>query len=361
MMGTLLKKILRPVFFWIAAKFSAAPKREAVFASLSRLYASISTTKSRKGISIDINTDNSKFIIFSDQHKGANDVGNDFENNEGNYIAALNYYYQDGFTFINLGDAEELLKYDVEAVVPNNIKSLSIEAKFHADKRYYRTFGNHDLLWKNKADVDTYLEGLFVDPLPVYEGIVLKKQLSNQQGAIAISKGKEVPVQPPLKGNQQTVHIFLTHGHQGDTMSDNNAFSSWVIAHIWAPVQRFLQININTPANDYSLRDKHNRMMYEWSRRKKNLILITGHTHKPVFASGRYTDIASHKIDTANDVENVKPSYFNTGCCCFNDGDITGIEISNGCIRLIKWDNDTGVPSKTILEEKKLNDLVLDL
>lgn len=33
----------------------------------------------------------------------------------------------------------------------------------------------------------------------------------------------------------------------------------------------------------------------------------------------------------------VVPSYFNTGCCCFSDGDITGIEIEGDSIRLVKW------------------------
>jgi hypothetical protein len=31
------------------------------------------------------------------------------------------------------------------------------------------------------------------------------------------------------------------------------------------------------------------------------------------------------------------PCYFNTGCCSFGDGDITGLEISDGEIRLVRW------------------------
>ncbi len=38
----------------------------------------------------------------------------------------------------------------------------------------------------------------------------------------------------------------------------------------------------------------------------------------------------------SEDYLHLKPSYFNTGCCCFTDGDITGIEIEEGEIRLIK-------------------------
>ena len=31
------------------------------------------------------------------------------------------------------------------------------------------------------------------------------------------------------------------------------------------------------------------------------------------------------------------PCYFNTGCCSFGDGDVTGLEIGDGEIRLIRW------------------------
>jgi hypothetical protein len=50
----------------------------------------------------------------------------------------------------------------------------------------------------------------------------------------------------------------------------------------------------------------------------------------------------------------MKPVYFNTGCCCFSDGDMTGIEIADGCIRLIKWSGKNG---REVLEEKRLVEL----
>jgi len=141
-------------------------------------------------------------------------------------------------------------------------------------------------------------------------------------------------------------------------MSDNNRVSTWIIAHIWSPIQRFLEINVNTPSNDFYLRDKHNKLMYDWSSLRKNMLLITGHTHKPVFASGKYAEEEEHKILLREVDEKLKPSYFNTGCCCFNDGDITGIEVAGGFIRLIKWHTDNGIPQRFILEEKELEEIV---
>ena len=288
---------------------------------------------------LDINLATDNFIIFSDQHKGNRDFADDFKDNEHNYITALQYYHQQCYNYINLGDAEELWKYTVLQIIPQNQEALKAEANFQPDKKYYRTFGNHDLLWKNKLDVMLYLKNIFQMPLPVHEGIVLR--------TVTVEK-KELT-------------IFLTHGHQGDKMSDNNAFSTWVIAHVWSPIQRFLQININTPANDYFLRDKHNKLMYEWSSHKRNLILITGHTHKPVFASGKYTVDKDHQINIPEATATLKPGYFNTGCCCFSDGDITGIEIADGFIRLIKWHSDNGVPARSVLEEKTLEEIAAAL
>ncbi|MEO8397130.1 MAG: hypothetical protein ABI700_29315, partial [Chloroflexota bacterium] len=52
-----------------------------------------------------------------------------------------------------------------------------------------------------------------------------------------------------------------------------------------------------------------------------------------------------------------KPCHFNTGCCCFYDGDISGIEISGGEISLVRWPNDTGAPAPKILERATLKDV----
>src|SRR3954470_10097957 len=85
--------------------------------------------------------------------------------------------------------------------------------------------------------------------------------------------------------NNKLLNIFCTHGHQGDLQSDGNWFSKFFISKIWAPLQAYLRINVNTPSNDQQLKTLHNIFMYEWSSTQENLILITGHTHQPVFES----------------------------------------------------------------------------
>lgn len=334
-MRKILQRLLKKPLTWMANYLAASPKKEIVFKSLSALYRSSKKKKSSKVKVIVTDLQNDKFIIFSDQHKGNRSWADDFGICQKNYVAALNDYNKNKFTFINLGDSEELWKFRIQVIIPANTEAFASEAAFQPH-RYYKTFGNHDLLWKNWLDVELNLKKIFHMPLPVYEGIVLRDST--------------------LKFD-----IFLTHGHQGDMLSDNNSLSTWLVAHIWMPLQRYLRINVNSPSSDFSLRNKHNRMMYEWSSSRKHLILITGHTHKPIFASGKYYKHPSNNIPTDSIAEKLLPTYFNTGCCCYNDGDITGIEITDGKIRLIKWYNEDVKPQKMILEEIAFSTLIKDL
>jgi len=318
-------------------KLAASPKAEVVYSSLTQLYNKGLEEQSNEVKVLEVDPGLDKFIVFSDQHKGNKSWADDFNASEVNYVAALDYYYRQGFSFICLGDAEELWKFQPADLLPKNEKGLSAEAAF-GPTRLYKTFGNHDIIWKDIFAVSFYLKKYFGTPLKIYEGIILK-----------------------LKGLSIPLNIFLTHGHQGDLMSDNNMVSTWIVAHVWMPLQRYLRININSASKDFSLRNEHNKMMYRWSSQQQNLLLITGHTHSPVFAAGRYYDHPSNKIDTHEERENLKPCYFNSGCCCFDDGDVTGIEIEDGYIRLVKWCDDGPVTKRKVLEEASLMTIVTDL
>ena len=319
---------------------TSAPNHKKVFASLSKLLRSLNQKPGARGLVLECGDCAEKFIVFSDHHKGNRDQSDDFANNEPAYLDALNYYLTNKFKYINLGDSEELWKYTPQQVISKNIKPLLTEAEFQKVGNYYKTFGNHDLTWKNKLDVDICFKNIFTLPLPVYEGMLIKMEIE-----------------------EKPISVFLTHGHQGDDMSDNNAFSTWIVSHIWRPIQRYLRININTPAKDYRLKGKHNVMMYEWSSRRKNLVLITGHTHTPVFASGKYSDHPNNDVtpESKPNKKHIKPSYFNSGCCCYNDGNITGIEIVDGMIRLVRWHHEPSGSERTVLEEVSLRQLISDL
>lgn len=353
--------LFRPFVKWVANRLSASPDTKLVHSSLTRLFRNIlKLDKHTAGILLDFGAMQGRYIIFSDQHKGARDDADDFAVAEHNYNRALHYYADRDFQFINLGDSEEFWENKVEPVLEKNQASLAAEKRFADGNRMLKVFGNHDLFWKDDFSAPALLKKLFGRETKVYEGIILRTQ---------------------IKG--ETLLIFLTHGHQGDKHSDGNRLSRWVVRNIWAPVQGFFEVNINTPASDYKLRDRHNIMMYEWSRARQNTILITGHTHKPVFASQDHLSRLYYDLNMANEerddarIEKInaeialrlqeyggtsddymlmkKPSYFNTGCCCFADGDITGIEIADGFIRLVKW--TAGSDEPLVRQEASLEEI----
>ncbi len=60
-------------------------------------------------------------------------------------------------------------------------------------------------------------------------------------------------------------------------------------------------------------------------------------------------------IDTL--VTNKQPCYFNAGCCSFSDGEITGIEIKNGAIGLVKWNKE----ERNLIESENLEEIYKSL
>lgn len=356
--------LLKPVL-WASAKFSSRPEKQKIATALSKLIDRISNRQEDKGPVISFDHGKERFIIFSDHHKGARNGADDFAMAEPNYLAALDHYFGEGFTLINLGDSEELWENRLGKVRKFNQQNLEAEKKFLQQKRLIKIFGNHDLYWDNDPLAWWQLKAIYGEKLKVYEAVLLCTTINNSQ-----------------------LNIFCTHGHQGDAQSDGNWFSKFFVAKVWAPLQAYLRINPNTPAYDGQKKSLHNSIMYEWSSLQKDMLLITGHTHQPVFGSltlleklykqfqqagaagdtGKQaelrTEIQKREKEfsaVSTDYMTMKPSYFNTGCCCYSDGDITGIEIADGCIRLIKWTLPGQVSRREVLEEISLAELITQL
>ena len=110
-------------------RLAASPKKEVVNRSLTALYDSSKKIKSRriKVLNTDLLTD--RFIIFSDQHKGNRSWADDFASSEKNYISALSYYNRNEYTFINLGDSEELWKFTPQQILPANKEAFAQDSE----------------------------------------------------------------------------------------------------------------------------------------------------------------------------------------------------------------------------------------
>lgn len=355
--------LLRKPVLWLAKKVAAAPERDYVFERLSELYKEIvDNPKSKQGAMYELDLKSGTTIIFSDHHKGNRGRSDEFRFSEKNYLAALEYYEAKKANYINLGDSEEFWKFNIYSIMKHNRATFEAEKKFIKRNAFYKIYGNHDLLWKIDPFSKMFLREIYDKAINIYGGIVIRVRLEDKK----------------------YIDVFCTHGHQGDRRSDGNRFSVWFVTYIWAPLQAFLDININTPASVHGEKTLHNRLMYEWSQTQENLILITGHTHQPIFHSYSHIRHLRQQLDEALTNGNqmlanelgekiarhpsqcdkeghpngqYKPTYFNAGCCCYSDHSITGIEIADGKIRLVSWQETNGKPEREVLEELPLSEL----
>ncbi|MGC9394950.1 MAG: metallophosphoesterase [Anaerolineae bacterium] len=319
---------------------------------------------------LDLTSD--RYIIFSDQHRGARNGADDFQRAERAYNAALAYYLHMGYTLVVLGDVEELWEETPAAVISAYRHSLELEARFHQRGRYVRIWGNHDDEWQYEDSVRRHLDAIYgAPPLHVLESL----HFTVKEGA------------------EELGALFLLHGHQGDAFNDQWAWITRLfVRYIWRTFQRLTHISLNTPATSWDLRKKHNQAMYAWTAEQQKLILIAGHTHTPVFESqsheaqitaaieehARASESGARREELSEllaqrewvraqnpsmppqetSFSMAKPCYFNTGCCCYSDGDVTGIEIADGKIRLVRWPDKARKPQPYILEEAVLRDVL---
>jgi hypothetical protein len=335
---------------------------------LSRAYESEGTEV------IDLEIEDARLAIVSDLHKGARDGADDFLRCERAYHAALAQYLERGFTLCVIGDCDELWENHPPEVLDAYRDTLALEAEFHALGRYQRFWGNHDDLWRYPAQVAKHLHAQFPE-LRVHEALRIRLL---REGGIA-------------------GELFLVHGHQGTLESERFSwFSRLVVRYIWRPLQRRLNMASSTPARDYDLRQRHDSAMFSWARLQPTRpILIAGHTHRPVFGTSRpqpprrradsvvATELEGARAEAEPDRERIAalrseleliraeqrrggppplpiepPCYFNTGCCSFGDGDITGLEIADGEIRLVRWIDDEDQPRPKLLVRDNLANIV---
>ncbi|WMJ79275.1 metallophosphoesterase [Clostridium sp. MB40-C1] len=259
-----------------------------------------------KEITID---DSSKIILISDCHRGDNTWADDFAHNQNLLFTALNYYYKNDYIYVEIGDGDELWENrKFEEIRQTHSNIFDLMSKFYKDNRLYMIWGNHDIVKRKEKYVkknlyyyyDTRKEQwkpLF-DKIQVYEGLILKYlNIKNK--------------------------IFVVHGHQGDLINDQLwPISRFLVRYIWRPLTLYLGIKDPTSAaKNYKKKKIIERKIIRWAKVSKQII-ITGHTHRPRFPS-------------ANEVP-----YFNDGSCV-HPRCITGIEIKNGEIMLIKWSVET--------------------
>jgi UDP-2,3-diacylglucosamine pyrophosphatase LpxH len=246
----------------------------------------------------------SRLIFFSDIHRGDNTWADEFAQNQAVYSYALKHYLQEGFTYIEVGDGDELMK---------NGKAQSIHSahagiyrtlrNFYAQGRFYYLHGNHDIQYSSQdfAAQNLYTtyhhyqdktEPLFPD-IPIFEGLLLVHQDSGET-------------------------IFVTHGHQGELLNDRFwKISQLLLRRLWRPLQLLGIQNPYRVSTNPEIRKDIERDLQFWVIENQQA-LICGHTHCAHFPQPGHAP------------------YFNTGSCVHPRW-ITGIEIDQGEVMLVRW------------------------
>lgn len=245
----------------------------------------------------------SKYVIFSDCHRGTGKANDNFLKNELLYLAALKYYFQKSFTYLELGDGDELWENrSFDAIKQMHPDSFEMLSKFHKNGKFFSVYGNHDIVKKQSKFSKKHCHQYYCEQklcqrplfpyITFYSGIILKDK-------------------------EKKTDIYLMHGHQADFLNSTLwPISRFLVRYAWRPLELLGVPDPTSAAKNNHKKKKSEAILTSWAEQHHH-ILITGHTHHPMIGT-------------------VKSPYFNTGSCVSPSG-ITCIEIEKRCITLIKW------------------------
>lgn len=250
----------------------------------------------------------SKLILMSDCHRGQGNAADNFLANQTVCFGALEYYYQNGFTYIELGDGDELWENrQLKTIVEVHSDIFWLLSEFDKAGRLHLLYGNHDIVKRRKGYMARHC-GTYYCESSRCEKILLTAAAS--EGLI-------------LKNTCGNEELFLVHGHQGDILNDALwPVARFLVRYVWRHLELAGFLDPTGAGRPRKAKEHIEKKLssYAW---KHDPILIAGHTHRPVFSQPG------------------EGCYFNTGSCV-HPRCITGIEIENNCITLIKWSVRTG-------------------
>ena len=261
-----------------------------------------------------------KIVIMSDCHRGAGDNFDNFIQNQNIYKSALEHYYDNNFTYIELGDGDEMWEVEnYEDIIKIHQETFNLLKKFHDFNRLIMIYGNHDIEKSSPVILKKYFYKYYdeitkqnkplLSGLTVYESLVL---------------------------NYRNYDIFLVHGHQVDFLNSTLwRLSRFLVRHLWKNLEHLGISDPTSAAKYYQVTKNVEKELKEWSI-ENNKIIIAGHTHRAIFP------------------QIGQSLYFNDGSCIHPNG-ITCIEIENGNITLIKWEFETNEEELLSVKRKTLS------
>lgn len=251
----------------------------------------------------------SKLVIMSDCHRGQGNAGDNFLANQAVCFGALEYYYQTGFTYIELGDGDELWENrKLKTIVEVHDDIFWMLSRFYEEKRFYMVYGNHDIVKRDKGYMNRHCGCYYCDAS--HEERSLLPGITVEEGLV-------------FQNNADRKKIFMVHGHQGDFLNDTLwPLARFLVRYVWRYMELIGFLDPTGAGRPRKAKERIEKRLADYGSSREQ-ILIAGHTHRPAFS---------------------KPGegfYFNSGSCV-HPRCITCIEIENYNISLVKWSVRSG-------------------
>lgn len=256
-----------------------------------------------EAIRVPINS-KTKIVFFSDTHRGDDSISDEFARNQSLFVSALQYYYRQGYTYIELGDGDELWEHaSFKHIRTAHIDVFTVLKKFYQKRQMIMIYGNHNICMKDPEYVKKNYE-FFYDEYKDRE--------------VSLFPGIHPREAIVLKHTETGQEILALHGHQGDFLNDQ----FWVVSmlalrYFW----KFMHlVGFRNPASPAKNQEKRHKIEINYTKwiKKHEIMLICGHTHRFKFP------------------RKGQCPYFNTGCGIHTKG-VSCIEIKEDEIMLIQW------------------------
>jgi UDP-2,3-diacylglucosamine pyrophosphatase LpxH len=250
--------------------------------------------------------DDSRIIFLSDCHRGDNSPADAFAQNKSIFRAALAHYFDSGFTYIEVGDGDELWQNGrFSDILSAHADVFDLLHRFDAENRLYLLIGNHDTYNAFRHQEDK-------DGLRTYQSLLLTHRTGGHS-------------------------VLVVHGHQADMTSSRYYTLTRILSRsLWRRLKtrafvRKLMREIAQSTTDAEPQMPSSRFAGQGKRIEQQIIewvttrhipVVCGHTHLPALPGA------------------AMPPYFNSGSCV-RHGYITGLELQNGEMTLVKWTLDS--------------------
>lgn len=224
---------------------------------------------------------NSRYVLFSDCHRGEGTNNDNFLKNQHLYLAAAEHYLRTGFFYIELGDGEELWENRcLRRIMSYHERTYRLLDCYQRQNRFLKIYGNHDMELKG-----------------------------------------ELPPAVILKNGEGGRDICMIHGHQADFFNSVCwRLSRFLVRYLWKPIELS---GINDPtsaARNYRKTERYENCLRNWTV-ENDCYLVAGHSHRP-------------RLPEEGE------GYMNTGSCVHPSG-VTCIEIEQMRATLVRWSMGT--------------------